>query len=71
MTLCQNTNAYAEHKQARERGKREWKLIQAAHLKIWFGIVIYMGVYALKSGKMSNFWRRDDHGPVNRHELSL
>lgn len=69
--LCQNTNAYAAMKEASKEGKREWKELQPGELKIWHGIIIYMGVHASKSGKTGNFWRRDDHGPVSRHDLFL
>lgn len=66
-TLVRNTNAYTEFKNAEAGGGRSWKPIHTAHLKIWFGIVIYMGIHGPKSGKLSNFWHRDDHGPVHRH----
>jgi hypothetical protein len=66
-TIVSHTNEYAKWKEAGSRGKRNWEEIQIVHLKIWLGIVIYMGVHGPKSRKMSNFWRLDDHGPINRH----
>ena len=64
--LVRNTNLYAEGKGAGREGQRPWKNIQLSHLKIWIGIVIYMGVHSPRSGSMENFWRRDNHGPVHR-----
>ncbi|RPB00531.1 hypothetical protein L873DRAFT_1842950 [Choiromyces venosus 120613-1] len=65
-SLVQNTNLYAHGKGAGEQGRRPWKDITIAHLKIWLGIVIYMGVHSPKSGSMQNFWQRNDHRPVHQ-----
>ena len=62
--LVRNTNLYAEGKGPRREGQRPWKNIQISHLKIWIGIVIYMGVHSPRTGSIENFWRRDAHGPV-------
>jgi len=64
--LVRNTNLYAKEKGAGGEGQRPWKDIQISHLKIWIGIVIYMGVHSPRSSSIENFWRRDDHGPVHR-----
>ena len=64
--LVRNTNLYAEGNGVGRGGQRPWKNIQISHLKIWIGIVIYIGVHSPRSGSMENFWRRDDHGPVHR-----
>ena len=64
--LVRNTNLYAQGERAGGEGQRPWKDIQISHVKIWIGIVIYMGVHSPRSGSMQNFWRRADHGPVHR-----
>ena len=48
----QNTNLYAHSKNAGEGGRRPWKDMGIAHLKIWIGIIIYIGVHSPKSGSM-------------------
>ncbi|CAG8631235.1 7350_t:CDS:1, partial [Cetraspora pellucida] len=52
-TILTNTNEYAQSKYA-SLVKRSWLLLTLDELKIWLGIVIYMGV--IKLSKTTDYW---------------
>lgn len=70
--ISQSTNEYAQLKQEREAdesespetettpsGSRAWKDTTAADIKVFIGILIYMGVHV--SPRMDHYWRQDLH----------
>lgn len=63
--LAQNTNLYAEQKGAGKPGSRPWRPTCAAELKIFCGILIYMGVNRGISGR--SYWTKNREFPV--HEI--
>src|SRR5437879_1937498 len=63
--LARNTNSYARLKQVDKRTGRAqfWKDTSAAELKIFFGIIIYMGLF--KSASVQDYWRKDGRVPIH------
>jgi hypothetical protein len=59
--LAAATNAYAAFKNAGGPGRRQWKDTTAAELKIWLGLIIYMGV--VRQGRTDEFWYRKSDWP--------
>src|SRR5205807_5200261 len=51
--LAENTNAYVRQKEAGRQG-RPWWATSSAEIKIFFGLVIYMGVYHCPG--VSSYW---------------
>ncbi|CAG8531415.1 3273_t:CDS:1, partial [Cetraspora pellucida] len=39
-------------------GGRDWKLLTLDKLKIWFGLIIYMGVHQIVT--VEDLWNRDE-----------
>ena len=64
--IKQNTNHYAYMKGAGEPGHRRWKDMTIAELKIFLGLVIYMGVF--KSARVGDYWRND--GVFPQHNIA-
>jgi len=60
--LAENTNAYARQKEAGRQG-RPWRPTCGAELKIFFGLIIYMGVY--RSTGISSYWSRNRELPAH------
>ena len=60
-----NTNAYATLKIAkREReGGREWKELLVGELRVWLGIIVYMGVHC--SPAVKDYWKHDGLNPTH------
>jgi len=61
--LAENTNNYASFKGAGNAGSRPWKSTTPAELKIFFGIIIYMGVFP--SSQVSDNWKHDESFPYH------
>ncbi|CAG8555008.1 2476_t:CDS:2 [Dentiscutata heterogama] len=54
--IVENTNIY---KQVKGRvGGQVWNLLTLNELKIWLGLIIYMGVHHINA--MNDLWNRDD-----------
>ena len=62
--LADNTNTYAATKGAGRPGSHPWKPTSVAELKIFFGIIIYMGVFP--SAQVGDYWSRDSQFPFHR-----
>jgi len=62
--LAGNTNRYAIFKHAGDLGHRRWTATSAAELRIFIGIIIYMGVFP--SAQVSDYWRHDSNYPFHR-----
>lgn len=60
-TLAKNTNAYAEHKNAGQGGRR-WKATTAGEIMIFVGLLIYMGVHKARIGL---YWEGSHEFPVH------
>jgi len=60
-TLAENTNVYAEYKNAGQRGRR-WKKTTAGEIIIFVGLVIYMGVHKARIGL---YWEESHEFPVH------
>ena len=67
--LAETTNSYAIFKGASNPGHRRWTPTSAAELKIFFGIIIYMGVFP--SAQVPDYWRHDSDYPYHRIGLYL
>jgi len=67
--LAENTNNYASFKGAGNAGSRPWKSTTPAELKIFFGIIIYMGVFP--SSQVSDYWKHDESFPYHRIGMYL
>ncbi|PWW74878.1 hypothetical protein C7212DRAFT_345434 [Tuber magnatum] len=67
--LAENANHYASCKGAGNSGSRLWQSTSAAELKIFFGIIIYMGVFP--SAQVSDYWKRDNCFPYHRIGMHL
>jgi hypothetical protein len=67
--MIKNTNAYAQLKDANSGDvawklpKRIWKDISKSELKIWIGILIYMGVFSNCS--LPDYWKNNPLRPVH------
>ena len=55
--LVQNTNQYAASKNAGGNGTRPWKPTSIPEMKIFFGLIIYMGIFP--SAQVKDYWSRD------------
>ena len=63
-TISKNTNAYARIKQAGEMGGWAWKNTCAQEIKVFFGILIYMGVH--QSPRTEHYWQQNEtQGPMH------
>lgn len=60
--LAENTNGYARQKEAGRQG-RPWRATCGAELKIFFGLIIYMGVY--RSTGIASYWSRNHEFPAH------
>jgi len=67
--LAENTNRYAIFKHAGDLGHRRWTAKLAAELRIFIGIIIYMGVFP--SAQVSDYWRHDSNYPFHRIGLYI
>lgn len=67
--LAENTNSNANFKHAGDLGHRRWTPPSAAELRIFFGIIIYMGVFP--SAQVSDYWRHDSNYPFHRIGLYI
>src|SRR5437764_12862440 len=56
-TIATNTNTYAALSGAGQPGKRAWRETTAAEIKVFIGILIYMGVH--QSPQVEDYWNRD------------
>jgi hypothetical protein len=56
-TIKDNTNAYERTKSTESTG-RVWKELTLDELRIWLGIVIYMGVHS--SPTVADYWANDN-----------
>ncbi|CAG8831766.1 15078_t:CDS:2 [Gigaspora margarita] len=54
--IVENTNTY-ERVKGREGGC-EWKSLTLNELKIWFGLIIYMGIHQINT--VEDLWNRDE-----------
>ncbi|PWW74291.1 hypothetical protein C7212DRAFT_365300 [Tuber magnatum] len=59
--LVKNTNQYAESKNAGRNGTRYWKPTSIPEMKIFFSLIIYMGIFL--SAQVKNYWSRDSEFP--------
>lgn len=64
--LVQNTNSYAGLKGAGDNGRRRWRPTSAAELKVFIGIIIYMGVHKAMHGPL--YWNHNREFPS--HDIS-
>lgn len=62
--LARNTNAYAALKGAGSQG-RPWRVVTAAELKVWIGLVVYMSV--VRQSRLAELWYRSGDWP--RHSI--
>lgn len=60
-TLVQNTNAYATQKGAGAPGHRLWRATSIPELKIFLGLIIYMGVFS--SPRNPDYWTSNPRWP--------
>ena len=60
-----NTNAYATQKIAEreQEGGRKWGELLAGGLRVWLGIIIYMGVHC--SPAVMDYWKHDGLNPTH------
>jgi len=61
--LVQNTNQYAASKNAGGNGTRPWKPTSIPEMKIFFGLIIYMGIFP--SPQVKDCWSRDTEFPFS------
>lgn len=59
--LATATNAYAAARQARQAGNVQWKPTSAGELKVFFGTILYMGIF--RASDVGDYWRNDWMGP--------
>lgn len=69
--LAENTNAYAASKNAGDAGTRAWTEVAAHEIRVFIGIIIYMGVFG-KTG-VKNYWSTSSKYPQHsiREYMSL
>jgi hypothetical protein len=69
--VAQNTNTYAEVKRrGKEEHTRPWTPTYASEIKVFIGILIYMGVH--KEPRIEHYWRRDlTKGPLHTIPLHM
>ena len=67
--LVQNTNQYAASKNAGLQGGRSWKPTSIPEMKVFFGLIIYMGVFP--SAQVKDYWSRDSEFPFHRIGMYL
>jgi hypothetical protein len=57
-TLVQNTNAYAQHKEARRKGNRKegrwWKAVILFEVRVFIALLIYIGI--IGTSNIASFW---------------
>ena len=73
-TLVQNTNAYAEYKEARCRQNRDcktksrwWKAVDLYEMRIFIALLIYIGID--RNSNIKSYWSKDSltiHKPMQR-----
>ena len=63
-TICKKTNSYAQEKRdTTEMKGRSWSSIMVSDLKIWLGIVIYMGIFSAPA--LEDYWKHDGLHPTH------
>ena len=79
-SISQSTNEYAQRKRVRDNDSdidsprpgagRSWKDTTAVDIKVFFGILIYMGVH--DSPRIDHYWRQDPkEGPLHLPRLYM
>ncbi|OAQ22383.1 hypothetical protein K457DRAFT_143467 [Linnemannia elongata AG-77] len=67
-SIASNTNAYAKLNNARvKEGSRKWKETTAEELRIFLGIIVYLGVFVPK-GPAGDLWSTSSHFP--QHDIA-
>jgi hypothetical protein len=68
-TLVENTNAYAQYKEARNKenknkNSRWWKAVDLYEIQIYIALLIYIGIY--KNSNIEDFWSKEItiHKPI-------
>ena len=67
-TMSSNTNLYAQQKRSEtlpSTGGRDWHDVTPRELRIWIGILIYMGLFSGKSAAAREFWLHAQHHPTH------
>jgi len=61
--LCEGTNAYYtyKHRSGGEPSERGWKPVTVTEMKIWIGLVIYMGIVVCPS--IEDYWAEETRQP--------
>jgi len=71
LTMSSNTNLYPQKKRSEALpgvGGRVWHDVTPSELRIWIGIIIYMGLFSGKGTAAREFWLHDQHHPT--HDIS-
>lgn len=64
--MTHNTNLYVEAKSAGVApGMRDWQPVAQEELRIWIGMIIYMGIFSGKSSSIREFWVKDGLHPAH------
>jgi len=64
--MTHHTNLYAEAKAAGvAQGTRDWRPIVPGELRVWIGMIIYMGIFSGKSSSIREFWVKDGLHPAH------